>query len=152
MKFEIQSFEGALPLRFGMSPADVSGILGSPNTAAPNWKRVLCYHYNPPPLDVTVGFGGDDQTADHFGFGRHALVCFRGLDFFCDRSAWRNLLDQSSDYHECLGFLVFCDLGIALTGFHDDYEDELAVTAFPRDAWEKFRPKFKPFELTRNAS
>lgn len=154
MTFEIQSFEGALPLRFGMSPADVSGILGSPTTAAPTWDGLLCYNYNyrnPPQLDVNIGFGGDGQTANHFGFGRHASVYFRGLDFFGDRSAWRSLLDQSSDYHECLGFLVFCDLGIALTGFHDDYEDDLGVTAFPRDEWEKFRPRFKPFELTRHA-
>ena len=151
MIFEIHSFEGALPLRFGMSPSEVSSILGSPPVSAPNWQGTLTHDYVTPQLDLNVIFGGDGQTADHFGFGRGASVRFRGLDFFSDRSAWRRLLTLSSDYHECSGMLVFCDIGIALGGFHDDYEDELAVTVFPRGAWEEFRPKFKPYEISRNA-
>lgn len=148
MTFEIHSFEGALPLRFGMSPAEVSAILGTPRVAAPNWQGTLRYSYDSPPLNLNIIFGGDGKTADHFGFGRLATVHFRGVDFFSDRSAWRSLLDYSSDYHVCSGLLVFCDLGIALSGFHDGYEDELAVTVFPRDAWEKFRSKFKPYKLS----
>lgn len=128
-----------------MSPDEVVAIVGKPRVASPNWQGTLCYSYFEPSVDLNVGFGGSGQTADHFGFGRGSSVRFRDVDFFNDRPSWRRLLEWSSDYHERLGFLVFCDLGIALTGFHDDYEDDLAVTVFPKGAWEKDRLKFKPF-------
>lgn len=146
MIFEIHPFEGALPLRFGMSPTEVSSILGPPGLADTNWQGTLTHSYSSPSLDMNVHFGGEGQTVDHFGFGRGAAVRFHGLDFFADRSAWKSLLNQSSDYHQCSGFLVFCDLGIALSGFHDDYQDELAVTVFPHGAWEEFRSDFEPYE------
>ena len=146
-EFEIICFEGALPLRFGMSPEEVASIIGQPRVASPNWQGVLSWSYDSPTLSLNIGFGGDVQTANHFGFGRGSIVRHRGLDFFADRSAWRRLIDLSCDLHECLGFLVFCDLGIALTGFHDDDEDDLAVVAFPRGEWEEFRGKFKQFQI-----
>src|SRR5262249_57039940 len=118
---------------------------GPPRVFAPNWQGVLGFDYHEPPLNLSVGFGGEGGCADHFGFGRGSVVRFRGVDFFAVRTGWRRLLEWSGDYCECLGFLVFCDLGIALTDFHDEYDDELAVTAFPRGAWEQYRPKFKPF-------
>lgn len=145
--FEIVSFESAGPLRFGMSPFEVTAILGKPSTAAPNWQGTLCYSYFDPGLNLNIGFGGAGQTTDHFGFGRESTVQFRGVDFFNDRAAWRRLIEWSSDYHECLGFLVFCDLGIALTGFHDEDPDDLAVTVFVRGAWEPRRARFKAYVL-----
>lgn len=95
-------------------------------------QATLSYSYFQKDLNLNVGFDGPEQRADHFGFGRGSTVCYRGIDFFHDRSAWCKLVEWSSDYHQHVGFLVFCDLGIALTGFHDDDEDDLAVTVFPR--------------------
>ena len=148
MIFDIQSFEGALPLRFGMSPADIARILGPTCAAASDAEGALCYRYDSPPLNLTIRFGGEGETADSFSFGRGSKVCFCGVDFFSKPSAWRDLPGLSSDCHECMGSLVFCDFGISLTGFHDGDEAEQVVTVFPRDAWEGFRPKFKPIELT----
>jgi hypothetical protein len=100
---------------------------------------------------LSVGFGGEGKTADHFGFGPHgSTVRFQGLDFFADPPAWRTLLNRSSDYHLWVGFLIFCDLGIMLDGFNETYNIE-SVVAFPQGAMEKHRAKFKPFELHRDA-
>jgi hypothetical protein len=148
-EFEIISFEGALPLRFGMLPDEVASILGPPQSATPNWQGILSYDYDAP--NLSVGFGGEGQSANHFGFGPHSsTVRFQGLDLFGDPSAWRTLLHRSSDYHLWVGFLIFCDLGVMLDGFNETYNVE-AVVAFPKDAMEKHRTKFKAFELNRNA-
>lgn len=149
-EFEIISFEGALPLRFGMSPDEVTKIVGPPRSSGPGWKDILTYHYYSPGLDLNVGFGGDGQTADHFGFGRGSTVYFRGLNLFGDPVAWREVVDRSCDCHELVGFLVCCDLGIQLSGFHDHDESQLAVVVFPHGAREKSRARFKRYELNRN--
>jgi hypothetical protein len=145
MKFEIVSFEGPLPLRFGMSPAETMSVLGTPESSGPNWRGVLCHDYYQSGLSLSIGFGGEGGTTNHFGFGRGSSVRFRDVDFFANRNDWRALLLQSTDFHLLLGFLIFCDLGIALTGFHDDYEDDLAISVFPKGEWEEDRQKFKPY-------
>lgn len=145
--FEIVSFVGALPLKFGMTPEDVAAVLGAPDTSGPNWMKVLCYNYYSPGLEICVGFGGEGETADHFGIGRLSTVRYQGLDFFGDPTAWRALVRQNSDCQTWVGFILLCDLGIQLSGFHDNDPSQLAVVAFPRGAKEKHRSKFKPFFL-----
>jgi hypothetical protein len=44
-----------------------------------------------------------------------------------------------------LGFIVLLNLGITLTGFHDEATDERAVTVFTRDRWDSIKEKLKPF-------
>jgi len=39
---------------------------------------------------------------------------------------------------ESLGFLVLSQLGTTTTGYHDDDENQRALTVFPRGAWDKF--------------
>jgi hypothetical protein len=146
-EFEIVSFVGALPLRFGMSPADVTQIMGAPHTSGAGWKDVLVYEYYSPGLNLSVGFGGDGQTANHFGIGRGSTVYFQGRDLFGDPAAWRAIVEHSHDCHEWVGFVVCCDLGIQLSGFHDHDESQLAVVAFPRGARDNNRAHFKPFNL-----
>ena len=149
--FEIVSFVGALPLRFGMSTEHVVDVLGPPDHAGPGWKGILSYNYNSRGLDCSVGFGGEAKTANHLGFGPHgSTIRFQDLDLFSDQSAWRTLLSRSSDHHLWVGFLIFCDLGIMLDGFNETYHVE-AVVAFPQGAMEKHRAKFTSFELDPNA-
>jgi hypothetical protein len=148
--FEIISFEGALPLRFGMSPDEVIQVVGPPRSSGPGWKKMLNYNYYSPDLNLNVGFGGEGQTADHFGFGRGSTVFFEGLDLFGDPAAWRAVVERSRDCHEWVGFIICCDLGIQFSGFHDQDESQLAVVAFPRGTQEKHRTKFRPYQLHRD--
>lgn len=147
MTFEIHSFEGALPLRFGMSQKEIVAAVGPPHFRDRDGSMDLYFSYDA----FIVSFTSDDLYADHFCFRRGAAVTFRHLDFFGDRSAWRTLLPLSADYHEWGDFLVFCDLGVALKGFHGGGDDNPSVIAFPRGAWDKFRPGFKAFVFTSNA-
>jgi hypothetical protein len=140
--FSIQSHEGALPLRFGMTEAGIISVLGAPQKKNKNWKGTLCLYY---PF-LTIGLGGAGNTADHFGFTKGAAVSYQDISFFSDLSAWKRLQDQDKEIVECVGFLVFLGLGIALSGFHDDYQDELAVVAFARGGYDKLRGHFKPWK------
>ena len=50
---------------------------------------------------------------------------------------------------EVLGFLVFDRIGVTTTGYHDDDEDDLAITVYPRGAWNKFLKKGVAPDLSR---
>ncbi|MEZ5300618.1 MAG: hypothetical protein R3F11_08160 [Verrucomicrobiales bacterium] len=103
--------------------------------------------YYRPGCDVTVGFDKDTGVATHFGLGRFSSVYFQGLDVFGDDAAWRSIVGMSSDCHEWVGFVICCDLGIRLSGFHDDDHSQLAISMFPKGDYDRHRPKFKPFSL-----
>lgn len=145
--FRIESFVGALPLRFGMAPAEVLSLVGEPHTRSTSFLGDASFSYYTTGLDLNVGFDKDSGLATHFGFGRLSSVRFNQLDVFGDPTAWQSIVRSSSDAHQWVGFVILCDLGIQLSGFHDGDESQLAISLFPEGGYEKHRKKFKAFEL-----
>jgi hypothetical protein len=148
LEFELQSFVGALPLKFGMVADDIRAILGVDCVESKGFLGGLSLSYYRPGCDVTVGFDKDSGFATHFGLGRRSTVHFQGLDVFGDPTAWQSIVRMSSDCHEWVGFIICSDLGIQLSGFHDGDDSQLAISIFPRGDYERHRPKFKPFSLS----
>ncbi len=145
--FDLQSFVGALPLRFGMTPDQVRGILGQDCTESKNFLGGVSLSYYRPGCDASVGFDKLSGLATHFGFGRLSSVRFRGLDVFGDSTAWQSIVRMSGDCHEWVGFIICCDLGLKLSGFHDEDISQLAISVFPEGDYERHRPKFTPYTL-----
>lgn len=145
--FQIQSFVGALPLRFGMSADEIVKLVGEPDTRSTNYFGAPSFSYYASGLDLNVGFDKGSELATHFGFGRLSSVRFKHLDIFGDPAAWRAIVQMSSDCHEWVGFVICCDLGIQLSGFHDGDDNQLAISIFPKGDYDRHRPKFKPFSL-----
>jgi hypothetical protein len=147
IKFEIESFVGALPLRFGMSPDEVVSVIGEPRTRSTHLLGGLNLDYYAPGLDVSVGFDKESGLAAHFGFGRLSSIRFKGFEVFDDPTAWQSIVRMSSDCHKWVGLLILCDLGIQLSGFHDNDPNQLGIVAFPQGRYDHQRHKFKPFNL-----
>jgi hypothetical protein len=59
----------------------------------------------------------------------------------------RRLAAADPDPTEMVGLLVFLKLGIALTGFHDGRESDLAVTVFEPGRWDEHLSKMKPYTV-----
>ncbi len=51
------------------------------------------------------------------------------------------LLLRESGSAPALGFLVFTRLGVTTTGYHDDDEDQRAITVFPLGKWDEMLKK-----------
>ena len=147
MVFNIESFIGALPLKFGMTPGEVKALVGTDGEESKNFLGGLTVNYFGHGRDVCVGFDKHSGLATHFGLGRQSTVRFRGLDVFGDPDAWRSIVRMSSDCHEWVGFIICCDLGLQLSGFHDADASQLAISTFPEGGYEKHRAKFKRFTL-----
>lgn len=66
-----------------------------------------------------------------------------GLDLFREHEAFQKLLRKDSCPYEYFGFVILLDLGITLTGFHDEDEFQRSVTAFTHGRWDQSKGKFK---------
>lgn len=140
--FEIQSFVGALPLRFGMTPNEVHGILGSPRTVRTNRLGEKDEDY----LQASAGYDKESTMLKELGFVQPAVVLFRDIDLFRDADAIPRLVEADGAPLEGLGFIVFPTLGIALTDFFSEQESDRAITVFARGRWTDLKG-FKPFSI-----
>ena len=100
---------------------------------------------------ATIYEAGTNLLAE-VGFGRREKnLTFRGLNIFCDdrELVLREILKLDSRVYLSFGFLVCLELGITLTGFHDDAEDDVAVTAFTKGVWGVEKDELKLFQRSK---
>ena len=138
--FEIRPFEGALPIKFGMSREEVHDILGSPETlgtrrsiksTSDDWLR----------YGLNVRYHLEGGVA-HLGF-RPGHCELR----LADRVLWRpdedtdpnwTLLSLDPAPRGILEFLVFTKLGVTTTGYHNAESGKHALGVFPQGEWDLF--------------
>jgi hypothetical protein len=155
LTFDVKPFVGALPIRFGMSRLEVHRILGNPESSYPIWDKSGTSEYWLE-FRICVGFDLVGQVM-HVGFTRPD--CFSMVLF--DATVWSLevadpnpvLLQFDGSPVEDLGILVFTNIGIATTGFHDDDEHQRALTVFPHGAYDKFlatanAPDLRKYQLS----
>ncbi len=144
--FELFPYVGAGPLTFGMSPGQVAHALGAPDSAGVNHLGQRVEHRS----FMTVGYTASvDGELNHIGFGGQMTgVRHSDLKVFDSQhgQVLRALCVEDGNPYVYLGFIVLLNLGFALTGFHDNDEDQLAITLFPKGAWDGRLHKLKPFQ------
>lgn len=145
--FEIFPYVGAGPITFGMSPERVESILGLPELVERNHLNQRVEHR----AFMNVGYSNDGGLAlNHIGFGRQMIgVRYGDLKIFVDDVdlVVQALCTDDGAPGVYLGFLVLANLGLALTGFHDNDRSQLAITLFPKGAWDNRLSKVRPFTL-----
>ncbi len=140
--FTIKSFEGALPIFFGMPRAEAHQILGTPTfTRHPMKKMKVPGDLTDYWLENCVNVAYDSKgKVKHLGFipGDFTLK-YQKKTLWTPRSGLDPnpfLLSLDKNPRECFGFLVFTSLGITTTGFHDQDKSQRALTLFPKNAWD----------------
>lgn len=147
-KFAILPYQGAGSIRFGMSPSEIKGLIGAPDQVSTNHlkQRVEFRSF----MNVAYTPSMDQHSVlTHIGFGRQMeMVLIEDVNLFKDDpiGVLNRLMLVDSRPMTYLGFVVFFELGIALTGFHDNDVSQKAVTVFEKGAWDNRVPKMNPFE------
>jgi hypothetical protein len=140
---EIVPYVSLGAVHFAMTSPEVRSNWGLPDQVSVTHTGASVEFYGP----VNVGYSiGSSPVVNHFGGGRDAtMVSIAGIGLFAEEpaSVLRQLQKLDTDVLTYLGFVVFFNLGIALTGYHDDDEDQLAFSAFVRGAWDHRRSKMK---------
>lgn len=136
--FNIEPFVGALPVRFGMDRSAVHRLLGSPEASYPTWDGSgLTDYWHESCINVAYG---DEETVNHVGF------CPGGYELsVCGTLLWspeeqpdpnRDLLQRDPFPVESVGILIYPILGISTSGYHDDDDAQLSLTASPLGTWD----------------
>jgi len=144
-EFDIITYVGAKPLLFGMKEDEVEKAVGKPSRRFVDSDGDIGMFYP----DFNVRLSAKGKTVVHIGFGKGADVLFRGINVFRDKDAFGKIVSMDSSPWETYGFIVLLDLGITLTGFHDNDPSQLAITCFEKGGWDEHKADFKQFRLPR---
>jgi len=136
--FNIEPFVGAHPIRFGMSRAEVHQLLGEPESSQAVWGGSgTTDFWNE--SRISVGYD-TDGIVNHVGFvpGGCELQLLNAPLWSLDMQPDPNpeLMRRDMTPVESVGILYFRDLGISTTGYHDDDENQRALSVMPHGAWD----------------
>ena len=134
-------------VRFGMTPAEAVAALGAPNSTSKTHLGGRVDFYEA----INVGYTTSlSPVVNHVGGGRDAksaeiveVKLFSGDP----EEVLRQLSVKDGNPKQYLGFVIFLNLGLTLTGFHDDDASQLAFAAFAKGTWDARLQKLKPFAL-----
>jgi hypothetical protein len=149
--FEIISCVVALPLRFGMTVEDSHSLLGAPQNISTIWDKTGFSHSWDVP-NLNIGFS-NENALKHVGFvpggcsGSLNGTCIWTRESYVDPNPI--LLRFDPNPRECYGVLVYLEIGITTTGFHDDDPSERSLCIFTSGAYDDLRPKSPALDLSR---
>src|SRR5260221_9649143 len=140
--FEIVSYVGAKPLLFGMTEAQAESLVGRPLRTDLNNLDERNAQYK----SFSIRYSSQNGALLEVGFSSAAKVMIWGVDLFRDVEAFPKILGGDSCPYGYHGFIVLLDLGITLTGFHDNDMSQRAVTAFARGRWDHLKSKLRTLQ------
>ena len=145
MIFNIEPYAAVGPLRFGMTRVDTQQAIGNIDQAADLLEGIVRIHS--PSNDLLAQVSADDKLIE-VGFGRRATnVTLGSINFFTQPKAdvIKALCKLDSSAVFGYGSIVFPALGISLTGFQNEDDDDKAITAFAKGVWDDIIPTLKKF-------
>ncbi len=149
--FEIVPYTGALPLRFGMSSEDVHSALGKPHLISTLWNKSGFSHSWDSP-ELNVGFTNDNKL-NQVGFApRSIALSINGIRIWSPQDFDDPnpiLLHFDPNPRAFVGFLVYLEIGVTTTGFHDNDPTQYALCVFPRGAYDDMSSKTTAPDLTK---
>jgi hypothetical protein len=142
MTFEIEPYVGVLPLRFGMTSNEVAAFLGAPLRRRHSFRGNSIEEFQ----TISVCYAQSDNGLNEVGFAPETHLFFRGQNLFSSSDAIAYLRQFDPVPWLWVGFVVFLELGIQLSGFHDNDESQLEIAVMRRGYWDQYRDNFMPLE------
>jgi len=151
MDWAVKPLVGIGDITFGMPPNDVLREMGvSPSrTKNSSNKERINFDDN---LERNITFSFQDGILCELGVAKeNRFASIYGMPVFSDPLRTLEKLKRKVSFvYEMLGFLIFDEIGITLTGFHDGAIEDQAVTAYASGRWNKIIPKAKVWFQSRS--
>jgi hypothetical protein len=150
-EFDLKTYIGAGPLRFGMTRKQVEDVLGAPDKAKRTMFRSETQEFRRQSGLQTV-YSASDETLVEISFYANQSVSFEGMDIFHTpgKNMIRRLAEADGKPLETVGILVFLNLGIAMTGFLQDEEPgQKSISVFAKGRWDSEVEDLKPFKMKK---
>jgi len=136
-----EPYVGALPVRFGMSPAEVAAVIGPPASVIPGVFDTTA-ELRP---NIVIGYTEANQVYEvncHPG----ATLLLMNHDLFSDRDPISFLRKLDPDPYLWVGLVVFQKLGILVSGFHDGDDSQKSIAMVRKGYWDEYIDDFVRFE------
>lgn len=142
--FELYPHVGINNIKFGMSPEQVAIYLGEPEEVWENENNELIEERS----YLNITYTASDKKLCHFGFGRRMnYVMFSGVNIF--HAEPDEIIKKMMEMDDCpyffVGSVFFMKLGVSLTGFYDEDEDDKAIALFNHHDYDDLLPKMEVF-------
>jgi hypothetical protein len=149
MRFDIEPYQGAKPIMFGMSRETVHQFLGMPKQSFPVWDGSgVTEHYE----GFNVGYDLQNRVK-HLGFTPGSLDLAIGGQTIWNRQRQSDpnsvLLELDPLPVEFVGFWIYLQLGVTTTGYHNDDPSQHAVAVFPQGGMDRFLEKTRAANTER---
>lgn len=143
--FTIAPYIGALPISFDMDDKQVAAILGVPKRVKTDVDGNITQNYGL----IKIGISHVDGKVYHVGFSPGVKVQFDGNNLFDLPDLVGFLCQHDPEPYQWVGFLFFLELGISVSGFHDNDESQKAINAFRKGTWDEHKGEFELYKRDR---
>lgn len=143
--FQITPYKSVGPIRFGMSVAELIEAVGDPVKITKNRLGELDYRYP----GFRVALSSKDRTVAEIGLVPEADAIIDGVTIFSSPDSFARLVKKDGNPYEYVGFVVLLNLGLTMTGFHDNDDSQKAVTVFAKGRWDGVKSQLKKFGGTK---
>jgi hypothetical protein len=138
----IQPYIGVGPIRLGTPPEDVARIVGTPGRVTTNRRGRREEHRD----GFIVRYAKNANTVDEVTLFPPASPVLLGIDLFAEPERFVEVCAADGSPFEDVGFLWLFNLGVLLTGFHDNDRAQLAVSVVERGLVNESDPRLKRFD------
>ncbi|WJH38385.1 hypothetical protein N7E02_07015 (plasmid) [Aliirhizobium terrae] len=142
MDWEIIPFEGMGPIRFGMSPEQVSGLIGEPESEDDEDDGSLREYRS---VELPIISYENGHVSEIEAFYDVKGVSFRTRDIFSGNGLeTMQFLERENGGAEInVGIVLYDNIGITCGRLDEGARGDHSVTAFARGLWDESRPRFK---------
>ncbi len=127
---------------------DCVRIYGEPISTRKNREGVVEYHYD----TFIIRFSPTSDTVQECTLLPQADATIAGIDVTWDKDFLQCACEHDGSPKNVYGFIVLTNLGIAVTGFHDEDESQMAVTVFSDGSFDDLLRESVPYEFKRGES
>ena len=145
MKWDIRSFDGMGPIRFGMTQREVAELLGPPEAS-----RKLQTTYRDLRCDCGLTITYRDAVVSSIeAFYNLEGVVFRGVRIFHDDPLFvlRFLEEANGGCLHCVGSLLFENIGLTAGCLDDPAREQHSVVAFAKGLWDSHKDGMEPISF-----
>ncbi|MEZ6142713.1 MAG: hypothetical protein R3B84_19295 [Zavarzinella sp.] len=139
--FTFVPFIGSLPLQFGMTPDEVTALIGPPirTFSDPFGNR------SESRSGYSLGYDANSGLLTEAVFSKGDLY-FQGVNLLSIADLIDYLRKFDDSPQSAVGVIFFLKLGLSLTGFYVGEEDQKSISLTRADHWDEFLEDFVPFE------
>jgi len=135
----IVSYKSVGPIAFGMKPKDIYSALGTPRLSTKDRYGDTVHRYDN--IFVTTNNDGVVEVE----LLPDAAPNILDIDILSNRHSLYLLSKIDANPYECSGAIILLNIGISITGMHDDLDYQKSVTAFARGRFDELKKDMVPY-------